>query len=205
MQLKIDENIAEKVIPADDSVRLLDQIVEEMDKTPLKRAYNRHGRRPATAPSTLLKILLYANMENIFSSRDIEKACKRDINFIWLLNGAKAPNYHEISRFMSIRLAKCADELFYGLVEKLHDIGEITYEHLFVDGTKTEANANKYSFVRMNRSIQSEGAFGVAKQNYGFRQFLLRGNLKVTTEVLILAMASCVFEAKDIYFCSHMI
>ena len=85
VQLKIDENVAEKVIPADDSVRLLDQIVEEMDKTPLKRAYNRHGRRPATAPSTLLKILLYANMENIFSSRDIEKACKRDINFIWLL------------------------------------------------------------------------------------------------------------------------
>ena len=84
-------------------------------------------------------------------------------------------------------------------MEKLHDIGEITYEHLFVDGTKIEANANKYSFVRMNRSIQSEGAFGVAKQNYGFRQFLLRGNRKVTTEVLILAMASCVFEAKDIY------
>ena len=147
MQLKIDENVAEKVIPADDSVRLLDQIVEEMDKTPLKRAYNRHGRRPATAPSTLLKILLYANMENIFSSRDIEKACKRDINFIWLLNGAKAPNYHEISRFRSIRLPRCADELFFGLVEKLHDIGEITYEHLFVDGTKIEANANKYSFV----------------------------------------------------------
>ena len=43
--------------------------------------------------------------------------------------------------------------------------------------------------LRMNRSIQSEGAFGVVKQNYGFRQFLLRGNRKVTTEVLILAMA----------------
>lgn len=43
--------------------------------------------------------------------------------------------------------------------------------------------------LRMNRSIQSEGAFGVVKQNYGFRQFLLRGHNKVMTEVLILVMA----------------
>ena len=43
--------------------------------------------------------------------------------------------------------------------------------------------------LRMNRSIQSEGAFGVVKQNYGFRQFLLRGNKKVLTETLLLAMA----------------
>ena len=43
--------------------------------------------------------------------------------------------------------------------------------------------------LRMNRSIQSEGAFGVLKQNYAFRQFLLRGQKKVNTEVLLLAMA----------------
>ena len=41
----------------------------------------------------------------------------------------------------------------------------------------------------MNRSIQSEGAFGVLKQDYNFRQFLLRGNKKVTTEILLVAMA----------------
>jgi len=43
--------------------------------------------------------------------------------------------------------------------------------------------------LRMNRSIQSEGAFGVIKQNYGFRQFLLRGNKKVRTEMFIVAIA----------------
>ena len=41
----------------------------------------------------------------------------------------------------------------------------------------------------MNRSIQSEGAFGVIKQDYNFRQFLLRGSKKVTTEILLVAMA----------------
>lgn len=147
VQLKIDEIFAEKVIPADDSVRLLDEIIEEMDYTPLMRAYKRTGRRPATNPVTMLKILVYAVMQGIFSSRAIALACKRDINFIWLLNGEKAPNHSEIARFRSKRLTKCGEELFYQLVEKLSMLGEIKYEHLFVDGTKIEANANKYSFV----------------------------------------------------------
>lgn len=41
----------------------------------------------------------------------------------------------------------------------------------------------------MNRSIQVEGAFGVIKQDYGFRQFLLRGNKKVRTEMLLVAFS----------------
>jgi transposase len=77
----------------------------------------------------------------------IASACVRDINFIWLLDGAKAPNHTEIARFRSKRLPECGEELFYLLVKKLYGLGEIKYEHLFVDGTKFEANANKYSFV----------------------------------------------------------
>lgn len=147
VQLKIDEEFAEKIIPADDSVRLLDEVMEEMDYTPLTRAYKRTGRRPATNPVTMLKILVYANMQGIFSSRAIALACTRDINFIWLLNGEEAPNHSEIARFRSKRLTECGEELFYQLVKKLAVKGEIKYEHLFVDGTKIEANANKYSFV----------------------------------------------------------
>lgn len=147
VQLLIDESFAEKIIPGNDSVRLLDEIVEEMDLRPLMRAYNVRGRKPATDPATMLKVLLYANMEGIYSSRGIQSSCQRDINFIWLLNGAPAPSYHEIARFRSIRLSQCAEELFFQLVEKLKEFGEINFEHLFVDGTKIEANANKYSFV----------------------------------------------------------
>ena len=156
MQLLIDESFAEKVIPADDSVRLLDRIVEEMDISQLARAYDVRGRKPATAPSTMLKILLYANMEGIYSSRRIQASCQRDINFIWLLNGVPAPSYHEIARFRSQRLSQCAEGLFYQLVEKLTEYGEIKYEHLFVDGTKIEANANKYSFVWKKRTTKYE-------------------------------------------------
>ena len=148
MQLKIDEAFAERVIPANDSVRLLEQTVEEMDLRPLWSTYKRLGRKPATHPVTLLKVLLYANMEGIYSSRDIESACKRDINFIWLLNGAKAPNHHEIARFRSQHLPTCAELLFYTLVKLLGDKGKICYEHLFVDGTKIEAKQMKANIKR---------------------------------------------------------
>ena len=147
MQQKIDECFAEKEIPADDSVRLLDKIVEGMDLSALMRAYNSHGRPPATPPRTMLKIVLYAAMEHNYSSRKIRSSCERDMNYIWLLNGAPAPSHFEIARFRSKRLAECADELFSQLVHHLHELGELRFEHLFVDGTKIEANANKYSFV----------------------------------------------------------
>ena len=147
MQLKIDENFAENVIPENDSVRLVDQIVEEMDLRSLKRAYSDTGRPPATPMRTMLKIVLYSTMEHIYSSRRIRRSCQRDINYIWLLDGLPAPSYHEIARFRSQRLSECAEEVFYQTVEKLKDYGELTYEHLFVDGTKIEANANKYTFV----------------------------------------------------------
>ena len=60
VRLKIDEVFAENVISADDSVRLLDRIVEEMDLTPLMRAYSEYGWKPATTLSTMFKIIVYA-------------------------------------------------------------------------------------------------------------------------------------------------
>ena len=147
IQLLISEDFAERIIPENDSVRLLDEIIDDLDLSCIYRTYSHLGRKCATSPRTLLKILIYANMEGIYSSRAIESSCKRDINFIWLLNGEKAPNYHEIARFRSNRLNRCSENLFYQLVSKLSDLGEIKFEHLFVDGTKIEANANKYSFV----------------------------------------------------------
>jgi transposase len=147
IQLLISEEFAERKISDSDSVRLLDEIIDGMDLSELHHAYSHIGRPSATNPRTMLKVLVYANMQGIYSSRDIEKSCIRDINFMWLLNGEKAPNYREISRFRSNRLSECAENLFYQLVKNLSEIGEINFEHLFVDGTKIEANANKYSFV----------------------------------------------------------
>ncbi len=144
MQLKIDELYGEKIIPENDSVRMLEKTVSEMDLSCLYATYSNKGRPPATSAEGLLTVMLYACMEGKYSSREIETACKRDINYIWLLNGEEVPNYHEICRFRSERLSLCAEELFYQLVKKLQIIEEIKYdagldEYICQNGKKLKA------------------------------------------------------------------
>ena len=135
------------LIPSDDSVRLLSEVLEGLNYTQLYRAYSHLGRKPKVAPATMFKILVYGISESNFSSRKIARACLRDVNYMWLLGDEKAPSYKTISEFRSIRLDGVIEDLFYQLVQALYDIGEIEFAHLFVDGTKMEANANKYTFV----------------------------------------------------------
>ncbi|KUO61720.1 MAG: transposase [Gracilibacter sp. BRH_c7a] len=137
----------EILIPKDDSVRLLSFILEGLNYKVLYKAYSSIGRNPAVEPKILFKVLTYAYMNNIYSSRKIEKACRRDINFMWLLEGNQAPDHSTIARFRKGYLDEAVEDLFYQMVEYLHQIGEVQFENLFVDGTKIEANANRYTFV----------------------------------------------------------
>ena len=99
-QLKSLLNI-DSLIPKDDSVRLLSQIIGEMNLEKLYQTYYSIRGNSAT-PRQLLKIVIYANMNNIYSSRKIETSCKRNINFMYLLGGASAPDHSTIARFHSI-------------------------------------------------------------------------------------------------------
>ena len=137
----------EVIIPENDSVRLLSQIMEELDYSELYAAYSQEGRNPATEPKILAKIMVYAYMEFVYSSRKIEKACRRDVNFMWLLNGETVPDHSTISRFRKERLGTAIEGLFYQLIQKLCELGEVSYEDVFIDGTKIEAAANRYTFV----------------------------------------------------------
>jgi transposase len=135
------------LIPEDDSVRLLSQVVEELDLKDLILAYSPKGRNPVVPPRIMLKILIYAYMNGIYSSREIELRCRRDINFMWLLEGHRAPDHNTIARFRTGRLKNIFESIFNQFVEKLQECGELPFENVFIDGTKMEANANKYSFV----------------------------------------------------------
>ena len=88
----------------------------------------------------------YAYSQGIYSSRKVERACRRDINFMWLLAGQKAPDHSTIARFRTGFLASACEELFYRLVRLLFSLGELSGETVFIDGTKLEACANKYTF-----------------------------------------------------------
>ena len=167
-------------IPADDSVRLLSNVLEELDYTELYRAYSRKEKNNAVSPKNLFKVLVYAYMCNLHSTRQIETACKRDINFMYLLEGAKAPDHNTIARFRSTRLEGIVEGLFNQVVHLLKDYGELSCENLFVDGTKIEANANKYTFVwkktilknqtKLQDRMHKELPALLAK--YGFKMYL---------------------------------
>ena len=88
-QIKLPLDI-EISIPSDDPVRLVSAFVEEMNLSDLYETYDRIRKNQAS-PRQMLKIVIYAAMNRIYSSRDIESACKRDINFMYLLDGAPAP------------------------------------------------------------------------------------------------------------------
>ena len=137
----------EIIIPKDDSVRLLYEVTEGLNYKKLYRSYSILGRNSAIDPKTLFRIVVYGYMERIFSSRELEKACIRDVNFRWLLQGQKAPSHNTIARFKSSRMKYCLEDLFNQLVLKLNEKDEIKFENLFIDGTKIEADANRYTFV----------------------------------------------------------
>jgi transposase len=144
-QLKLPLNI-NYMIPANDSVRLLSQFVEEMDLTDLYSTYSKI-KENQVSPRKMLKIMIYAYMNNLYSSRKIENACRRDINFMFLLEDSAVPDHATFARFRSIHFAQCAEKVLATMSNFLYDIGEISGEAIFIDGTKIEACANKYTFV----------------------------------------------------------
>ncbi len=132
-------------IPEGDFVFKVVEICEKLDYTRLWETYVRAWRK--VNPVTMFEILVFAYMCGIYSSREIESACKTDIRFMWLLNGEPAPSDSTITRFMRGHLAEVIEDLHYQFIEMLYEMEEIKFKNLFVDGTKIEAYANKYTFV----------------------------------------------------------
>ena len=146
-QLRIPVNI-DVCIPSDDCVRLISQFVEEMDLTALYGTYERMPAENHASPDIMLKLMIYAYHEGIeTSSRTIEKNCRRDINYMYLLEGRQVPDHATIARFRTKHFGPCAQQLLSQMTQFLHELGQITEEEAFIDGTKIEANANRYTFV----------------------------------------------------------
>ena len=128
-------------------MRLLNQILDGLDYRKLDRAYAPMGRKAAAEPSILFKVMVYAYHCELYSSRRTKSACWRDINFRWPLEGAAGSSKSTIAAFQAERLSGVMEDLFGQLLLRLEARGEIGFENLFVDGTKIEANANRYSFL----------------------------------------------------------
>ena len=132
-------------IPSKHPVRIVDQVVEALNIQPLLKAYSKEGN-PAYHPKMLLKVMLYGYMTNVYSSRKIELAIRENINFMWL-TGMTIVDHNTINRFRSNKLQESFKEIFKQVVLMLAQEGLLTLKQIYTDGTKIEAQANKYTFV----------------------------------------------------------
>jgi transposase len=126
-------------------VRVVNQIIETLDLTTLYKTYE-GGGSSSYHPKMLLKAIIYAYICNIYSSRKIEDAIKSNIHFIWLC-GENEPDHNTINRFRSVKVAPVLKNIFKQIVLLLVDEGLVSLKDIYVDGTKLEANANRYTFV----------------------------------------------------------
>ncbi len=135
-------------IDAEDRVRTLIEVTERMDYTKLTKTYQRVPRKGEASPKQMYQIVMMGFMTHQYSTRRIAQACQHDIRFMWLLGANRAPEHSKVARFIQHHLqGEVAEDLFYQMVLLLSEMGEIEFMNLFVDGTKEEANANRYSFV----------------------------------------------------------
>lgn len=135
----------EELIPQDHPVRIVNGVIEHLDLKPLIKAYSKDGQ-PSYHPKMMLKVMVYAYMDNTYSSRKIEKAMRENINFMWLSNRQVA-HHNTIARFRSTKLKGVFKDIFKQVVLLLAEEGLVTLKEVYTDGTKIESVAGRYTFV----------------------------------------------------------
>ena len=133
------------MVPAEHPARVVDAVVENLDIRGLERTY-KGGGTSSYAPRALLKVIIYAYLSNIYSGRQIEQAWRESIIYMWL-GGTLVPDFRTINNFRSKRLAGTFEDLFTQVVKLLVEEGLVTLDVQYIDGTKIESAANKYTFV----------------------------------------------------------
>ena len=154
-QLKLPLEI-EKIIENSDPVYTFCEVLNQIDlKRYLVIKENKTGRKRFNS-EILLKVILFAFMEHGYvSTREIEKLCKTDIRFMWLLQEEKTPSHMTIDNFMNNCLADNIENIFNEINRYIFNRENVDLEHIYIDGTKLEANANKYSWVWKKSSVKN--------------------------------------------------
>lgn len=147
-QLKLPLEI-EKIIDISDPVYTFCEVMDHIDLTPYfvdDKDYK--TGRPRCDTQKLLKVILFAFMEHGISSlRDIEKLCRNDIRFMYLLDGMKAPSFATFGNFIRNELTTSIEQIFHDINAYIFTTEQVDLQHTYIDGTKLEANANRYTWV----------------------------------------------------------
>lgn len=135
----------EEKIAANHPVRVVSSVIDNIDLSKLYESYE-GGGTSSYHPKMLLKGIIFGYINNVYSSRKIEEAIKSNIYFIWLC-GMNEPDHNTINRFRGKKVAPVLKDIFKQIVLLLAEEGIVSLKDIYVDGTKIEANANRYTFV----------------------------------------------------------
>lgn len=132
-------------IEANHPVRLVSQVVDNLNIDDILSGY-KGGGTSSFHPRVMLKILFYSYFCNIYSCRRIEKLLHENIHFMWL-SGNNTPNFRTINDFRGKRLKGKIQTLFSEMVRMMTEMGFVSLDVQYIDGTKIEAASNRYTFV----------------------------------------------------------
>ena len=135
----------DEMIPEHHPVRVVSQIIDQVNLDPIIKKY-KTGGCTSYHPRMLLKVLVYGYLCNIYPSRRLEAATKENIYFMWLA-GMEQPDHNTINRFRTDRLKGMIKNVFSQVVVLMASQGHLDLQKVYTDGTKIEANANRYTFV----------------------------------------------------------
>ena len=145
----------EELIPEDHLVRVVNRVMDELDLEPILNEY-KGGGTSSYHPRMMLKVLVYAYTQKVNSSRQIAKGLRENVNFMWI-SGNNRPDFRTINRFRSSVMKEGIEVVFGEVLQYLIEGGYVTLENYFLDGTKIEANANKYKWVWAKSTATLQG------------------------------------------------
>ena len=132
-------------LPKNHNARVVSAIIDRLDITEIESGY-KGGGASSYHPRMLLKVIVYAYLNNVYSGRKMERLLVENIAFMWL-SGMQTPDFRTINLFRSKRLAGKFDNIFTQVVLLLNEEGFVSLDVQYIDGTKIESVANKYTFV----------------------------------------------------------
>lgn len=145
-QIELFPPTAKELIPENHLVRIVSSVIDQLDLTILMKQYKNGGGASRYHPFMLLKVLIYGYLNNVCSSRGLAKQVRENIFYRWIA-GCQQPDFRTINTFRQEKLSPIIHEIFFQVVKLLNAKGYVQLQNLFVDGTKIESRANRYTFV----------------------------------------------------------
>jgi transposase len=141
-----------KIDPDDEVVSFL-KALEGVNLNKYLKRNERRGRK-GYDNVMLLKVVLFARMIGESHLRNLESLCKHDIRFMYIMN-EQTPSFMSFERLLNDYLIDDIDDIYFEVTENICRIMDVNKSIQYIDGTKIEANANKYSFVYKTRILNA--------------------------------------------------